>query len=179
VAGLFALVRVLRLLVAAALVAAIVLVAAGAVPTMFGYESFTVYSGSMEPAIRVGALAVVQPVPAAQLREGDVITFRSRNQPDIVVTHRLTSIVRSPDGRTEFRTKGDANETEDSVQVEGSSVLGRVAYSVPFAGYVVDAARRPQGRILLLGVPALLLLLDYLRGVLRPTKTAPRAVPDV
>jgi Tetratricopeptide repeat len=48
------------------------------------------------------------------------------------------------------------------VQVEQGAVLGRVAYSLPKIGYLVDFARRPEGKLALIGIPGLLLVIDHL-----------------
>lgn len=153
-----------RIALALLLAAATVVVGAGALPLLFGYESLVVQSGSMEPTLRVGALAVVRPVPIAQLQVGDVITFRAPGDRSTLVTHRLVGIEPLEGSQRQFRTKGDANQSEELILVDQSTVLGILVYSVPYAGFVVDFASRPLGRLLLLGVPAVLLLFDLLRG---------------
>ncbi len=152
---------------ALALLIIIAVLLAGTVPSLFGYESFVVYSGSMEPAIGVGDLAVVAPVRPDQLMVGDVITYRTPQRPDVVVTHRLVGIAVDDQGRFSFQTKGDANDAVDQVLVEQGAVLGRVAYSIPKLGYLVEFSRRAEGKVLLIGIPGLLLALDYLIGARR------------
>lgn len=151
-----------------ALVAMVALLLVGVAPTFVGAETFTVLSGSMEPAMPVGSLAVVQPVPNAAFKVGDIITYRTPAQPDVLVTHRVVSTERQPDGSYQFQTKGDANAVADLVQVSPDAVLGRVLYSVPFAGYLGDFAKRPQGLALFIGLPGLLLALDFIRERVRP-----------
>ncbi len=162
-AALAAGVRLLRVVAAIALFAVLAIVLAGVLPTYFGAESFTVYSGSMEPTIHVGALAVVRPAKVSELHAGDVITYRLPTQPGVIVTHRLIAVEKGEDGRIRFRTKGDANRVEDLVLVDQTAVLGRVVYSVPYAGYLVEFSKSARGRLLLVGLPALLLALDFLR----------------
>lgn len=162
--GIQGVLQLARLALAIGLLAAIGIVLVGVAPTALGYETFTVYSGSMEPAIKVGALAVVKGVPSAQFRPGDVITYRTPNQPDVVITHRVVSIVQTEDGRRQYRTKGDANPTEDIVFIDPGAVLGKVQYSVPYGGYIVEFSKSIPGRLLLLVLPAVLLLVDFLRG---------------
>ena len=174
-AAVLTVVRALQAIVGTILALTLLVVLAGIAPTFFGYESFTVYSGSMEPAVRVGALAVVQPVPSSQLRAGDVITYRMPFFPDVVVTHRLLAIQTTPDGKTQYRTKGDANQAEDLVQVDPNAVLGRVAYSVPYAGYVVEYSKTGAGRLVLIALPAALIALDFLRQRMRPHQDAAAA----
>ena len=42
---------------------------------LFGFELYTVMSGSMEPEYHVGSLIYVKAVDPATLNQGDVITF--------------------------------------------------------------------------------------------------------
>ena len=43
--------------------------------TVVGYKPVAVYSGSMEPKIPVGSLALDRAIPAREVGIGDVITF--------------------------------------------------------------------------------------------------------
>src|SRR5438046_1011105 len=135
----------IQMMAAVSLLFLITLVLAGTLPSLFGYESFVVYSGSMEPALGVGDLAVVQIQKSTELKEGDIITYRPAQQPELLVTHRIVHIGIDDRVRLQFTTKGDANNTEDQVAVRPEAVLGRVAYSLPKVGYLVDFAKRPEG----------------------------------
>jgi signal peptidase len=160
---------VLGVQVAAAICLLVLILAlvAGTVPSFFGAESFVVLSGSMEPTIGVGSLTVVVPVKPENFEVGDIITYRTTQSPDVIVTHRLIGKGQDEQGRTTFETKGDANEVSDQVAIAQGAILGRVAYSIPKLGYLVEFARRPEGKILLIGLPGLLLVLDYLLGMRR------------
>jgi signal peptidase I len=154
----------LQMAAALSLLFLIAVLLAGTLPSIFGYESFVVYSGSMEPAIHVGDLAVVGPARPDQLTVGDVITYRTAEHPEVVVTHRLVNIGLDDKGRLNFQTKGDANDSVDQVTVDPQALLGRVTYSIPRLGYLVDFSKRPEGKVALIGIPGLLLALDYLLG---------------
>jgi signal peptidase I len=167
----------LQIAAAFALLALVLLLLAGTAPSVLGYESFVVYSGSMEPAIMTGDIAVVGPVKAGELKVGDVITFRTAANPDVVVTHRLVQLETDPGGHLMFQTKGDANDIVDQVQVEQGALLGRVAYSLPRLGYMVDFSKRTEGKALFIALPGLLLAGDYLRARLRLGKLAPALTP--
>jgi signal peptidase len=146
---------------------------AGTLPSIFGYESFVVLSGSMEPTIKVGDLAVVSPTKPDQFVPGDIITYRTAERPDVIVTHRLIGVGTDDQGRINFQTKGDANVEVDQVAVDPNAVLGRVAYTIPKIGYLVEFAKRPEGKLLLIGLPGLLLVLDYFLGMRRRRKAEP------
>jgi signal peptidase len=166
VAGGYSVTTVLAVLVLLVVLAVTVL------PGALGYQTLVVLSGSMEPALQVGDLAVVQPTPPDQLAVGDVITYRTPARPGIPVTHRIVSVTRDAQGQLEFQTKGDANNEVDSVAADPSGVVGRVAFGIPKVGYLVDFAKRPEGKLLLFGVPGVLLVLDYLLGRRRQRRAA-------
>lgn len=170
--------RVVQAIAAVVLGGATLIVLAGTVPMLFGLQSLAVYSGSMEPTLPVGSLAVMRPAPVSELRVGDVITYRTPAAPDVVVTHRLMAIDAGDDGRVRYRTKGDANSAEDVVQVEPYAVLGRLEFTIPIAGYIVEFGRSPRGRILLLGIPVLLLAADFVWTRARGAARQRSAVSD-
>lgn len=102
---------------------------------LIGLKPFVVMSGSMEPAVHVGALAYVDArVKAEDLRQGDIVTFRVDDS--TTVTHRVVGV--DADAKA-LSTKGDANSLPDAAPVPFSSVVGRLVFSVPVAGMVLDA----------------------------------------
>ena len=121
----------------------------------------TVLSGSMEPAISVGSIIVIR--SADEYKIDDIITFQfALNQP--ATTHRIidTQII---EGRTYFITQGDANEEPDPRPVREEEVLGRVLFSVPLVGYVVNFVQQPLGFILLIVIPATIIITDEFRKI--------------
>jgi signal peptidase len=138
-----------------------------ALPNVIGWHSFTVVSGSMEPAIHTGDVVVVRPVSPAEVRAGDVLTFKDPANQARLITHRLSSF-RARAGRFEMVTRGDANNTAERWSVSASGRLGRVAYRVPHAGYVLALLGGRSGRILLLALPALLLAAYEIARIWRP-----------
>lgn len=115
-----------------------------------------VKSGSMEPKIMTGSIVAIR--ASDVYNTGDVITFDGRNS-IIPTTHRIVEI-HTEDGETTFTTKGDANEEADAEPALLSSVRGKVLFTIPYAGYVLDFARQPMGFALLVALPALLIVLD-------------------
>jgi signal peptidase len=116
-----------------------------------------VKSGSMEPFIKTGSIVIVKPEQSYKV--GDVVTFGEDTQRQIPTTHRIVS-AREENGHTIFSTKGDANEEADPNEVGAEFVIGKVVTSVPYAGYLLDFARKPVGFILLIAVPAAFIILD-------------------
>ena len=67
-------------------------------------------TGSMEPTIPTGSLAVVHEIPASQIEVGRIVTVDRPGQ--LPVTHRVTSVAGSGGTRT-ITLRGDANPTDD------------------------------------------------------------------
>jgi signal peptidase len=131
-----------------------------------GYKPIAVYSGSMVPAISVGGLAVDRVVPASSVRVGDVITFQDPYVHGRLVTHRVFHIFHTAHGLA-YRTKGDANATRDPWTIKLPGRVGRMSFSVPYAGYVLWYAHTREVRTALILVAAALALTALLRRIWR------------
>lgn len=118
------------------LFAAAVLLLLVVIPRASGAQAYTVLTGSMEPAISPGALAVVRPTPVEDLRAGDVITFQPRSGDPTVVTHRITGTYYDISGQPRIHTQGDANNTPDDWALVPEQVRGVLWYSVPQLGRI-------------------------------------------
>ena len=134
-----------------------------AATNLLGYQSYVIYSGSMEPAVKVGSLLLTRPADVEDLRVGDVITYRSPGN-HTTLTHRIVSI-RQEDGERAFTTKGDASLDPDPREVILRGQVSKMTFDIPYLGYVVDFAKSIQGVVLLLVVPAAGLLLMHTRKI--------------
>lgn len=107
--------------------------------SLFGYRYYTVITPSMTPAYNVGDMVFVKIEKADGINVGDVITFNPSSGSDAYLTHRVTQKLTDYQGTgiTCFRTKGDANDSEDSFLVDENRVIGKVKLRVPKLGYVV------------------------------------------
>jgi signal peptidase len=148
----------------------VLLVAAYAGLLVAGYHPAAVYSGSMEPTLPVGSLAVDEVVPARAVRVGDVITFNDPYVAGRVVTHRVIRIFQTPRGPA-FRTKGDANPGRDPWTVSLRGTVGRVSFDVPYAGYVLVYAKTREVRTALILIACLSVLSSLLRRIWRSGRT--------
>jgi signal peptidase len=155
--------RVTTALVAGAVVA---FVAGYAALLAAGYKPVAVYSGSMRPTLGVGSLAVHRVVSASSVRVGDVITFNDPYTKGRLVTHRVAKKVPTKDGLA-YRTKGDANAARDPWAIQLNDRVGRLAFDVPVAGYVLWYAHTREVRALLLVVFAVFVLTAMLRRIWR------------
>lgn len=131
------------------------------IPAALGLERYVVTGDSMTGTYDRGSIVFGQPVPVAELEPGDVITYvpPPGSGPTGLVTHRIVSAEPGPDGRPLFRTKGDANATQDPWQFQMQDTLPRVIFSVPYVGYALSALAIREVRMLVIGVPALLIAL--------------------
>ena len=148
------------LALALALLASLLTVAA---TNLLGYNNYVIYSGSMEPTVKVGSLLLTRPADVEDLQVGDVITYRSPGN-HTTLTHRIVSIGQQ-DGQRVFTTKGDASLEPDPREIILRGQVSKMAFDIPYLGYVVDFAKSTQGVVLLLLVPAAGLVLIHTRKI--------------
>lgn len=146
------------------------LLVASMLPIPGNIELKIVKSGSMEPRIPTGSLVIVKPMQDYGI--GDVITFGADTKTEIPTTHRVIGYESDADGRSIYRTKGDANEDEDANPVARGEVIGKVVLHLPYVGFVLDFARQPLGFALLIGVPAALVIVEEVLTIVREVKAA-------
>lgn len=89
-----------------------------------GYMFFNIQTDSMEPTIKVGDLIISRESNFDDVKVGDVISFLAKEEDETIIkTHRVT-IVDEVDGIISLTTKGDHNDTVDSLAVERDSFVG-------------------------------------------------------
>lgn len=133
----------------------------GRVPSVAGYQMYIVMSGSMSPAVKTGSLVIVKPMDPEEIRPKDIITFRSEIESENITTHRVVEIDKNVE--LFFKTRGDANEVEDPMPVNANQVIGKVVYSIPYAGYTFYFARSRNGIITILAVLITSISLELIR----------------
>jgi signal peptidase len=141
-------------------------------PSLLGYERYVITGGSMGSAVPRGSIAYERVVPAARIRVGDTITYRPPGAvAGRLVTHRVVWIGRDPRGRRLLRTRGDANPARDpwTFWLSGRT-QARVAFHVPLAGYALAALSLRWVRMLVIGVPALVIAWVAFAGLLPPRR---------
>ena len=108
-------------------------VAVTLIPILFGWHSYVIVTGSMEPGISAGDVVLASPDPVIEDTVGKVITFDNPGREGHILTHRVVSI----DDDGSLVTQGDANPTPDSVHVPRESVTGLGRLLVQFVGLPV------------------------------------------
>ncbi len=115
-------------------------------------------------------LLYAKEVPTRSLRVGDVITYSPprRGGEGSLITHRIVSIRRDTSGVLVFRTKGDANRAADPWRFSlERPTQARAVFALPYAGYALAALGVREVRMLLIGLPALVVALTVLARLWR------------
>ena len=133
-----------------------VITAALLIPRVGGGTPYTVLTGSMRPTYPPGTLIVSKPVEPEDIQIGDAITFQLKSGEPTVVTHCVIATRMGEDGKLEFLTKGDANNTQDKDPVRAVQLRGRLWYAVPFLGHVNSALSGYQRQLATWAVGGLL-----------------------
>lgn len=135
---------------------------------VFGLQVFTVLSGSMEPTYHTGSLIYVKKVDPYTIQSGQVITFLLDE--DTIATHRVVAVVPDEEDASviRFRTKGDANESEDGGLVHYKNVIGTPVFTIPYLGYVASYIQHPPGMYVAIAAGAVLLMLTFLPDIFAP-----------
>jgi signal peptidase I len=163
-------VPVVRWLGAGATVLCVALAAVLLVPAALGYQRYVIVSGSMTGTYDRGSIVFDREVSVASLKVGDPITYQPPPgaSPEKLLTHRIVWIGQNKQGEETFRTKGDANETADPWTFTlDKPTQAKVAFSVPYVGYVLAALSIPTVRMLAIGIPAVVVALLILAGIWR------------
>lgn len=154
---------------------------AGVVLWFIGWRMQPVQSASMAPLYPRGSLVLVSPIDASEVRPGMVIVFLDPADRSRLVAHRVVSQV--PGHVPAFRTRGDANLTDDPYPVYPDAIRGRVRWGITGLGTVVSALTSWWGSLLLIGVPAGTLigteLYDYRRRRTTAESSSADAPPPV
>jgi signal peptidase len=162
--------RALRWAGAGATVLCLLLAAVLLIPAALGFQRYVIVSGSMTGTYDRGSIVYDEEVPVADLEVGDPITYAPppNASPEKLVTHRIVSIGHNDNGEEAFRTKGDANEVADpwTFTLEKPD-QAKVAFSIPYVGYLLAALSIPTVRMLAIGIPAIVVALLILAGIWR------------
>lgn len=104
-------------------------------PDFFGYKSFVIMSGSMEPTIKKGDAILVKEVPENAIRMNDIISFTTQNKTN--VTHRIIGIAEE-NGKRKYTTKGDNNNTEDKERITYEQIDGKYQFKMSQFGVIIN-----------------------------------------
>lgn len=91
---------------------------------------------SMYPVIQPGSLLFVSHIDANQVKVGTIIVFNAPWENGTLFAHEVINITYNK-GVEYFVTKGVNNPAKDPLPVPVSDLVGKVALSVPYAGYLL------------------------------------------
>jgi signal peptidase I len=162
--------RVIRVGSTLLLAAGLLLGALMVLPALAGYQRYAIVSGSMTGTYDRGSVVFDRVAATARLRAGDVITYRppAESGVDHLITHRIHAIA-VHDGIRVYRTKGDANPVADPWTFTlPNRAQAVVRFHVPYAGFAIAALSDRRLRMLVVGLPALLIAVSSLASLWRP-----------
>jgi len=137
----------------------------------------SVQTNSMSPVLVRGDAVVITPTQLKSLKLGDMVSYRSATNPNVLVTHRIIYI-NVP--QQAIVTKGDNAGRSDGT-ITSQQIIGRVSYTIDRLGYVLNFVRSRTGLFCLIYMPALLILVDELQRLFKkysvPTYQLPRKAP--
>lgn len=117
------------------LIAVMILAFATCVLGFVTIDKYIVTSGSMEPTIPTGSVAIVNRNSRFDdVNIGDVIIFEYN---DMRIIHRVIEIAMI-DGQKYLKTKGDANSRDDGFIVTEQNFYGITLCSLEKIGYLLD-----------------------------------------
>ncbi len=133
------------------------------IPDFFGYKSFVIVSGSMEPTIMTGDAILVKEVSEDEIKINDIISF---SQEGTVVTHRITEMIEE-NGIKKYKTKGDNNNAEDKEKITYEKIEGKYQFRIRQFGVMVEILKNKITLILLI---LIVIFVYYYRGKIENRK---------
>lgn len=128
------------------------------VPKIGGYCPLIVLTGSMEPQIMSGDLIIVKQIDSSEVQVGDVIAFFDPSgNGSSIVTHRVVELA-TENGVLSFRTRGDANNTDDRLPVPADDLVGIYRFRIAGAGNVAMFMQTTTGLVVCVFIPLVLLI---------------------
>ena len=130
---------------------------------LFGFKFFIVTSDSMSATdFDAGDIAISKNVDPKTLKEGDIITFLSKDPDNFgeVITHKIRRLTTDANGRPGFVTYGTTTDTDDRTVVTHEYVVGQYVGRIPKVGSFFMFLKTTPGYILCILLPFLLLILS-------------------
>ena len=129
--------------------------------SIFGYKGYIVLSDSMKATdFEAGDVVVVKEVDPSTLKEGDIITFVSKNSASYgeTITHKIRRLTTTADGEPGFVTYGTTTNTDDLTVVDYFSVEGKYQFRLPKVGKFFNFFKTVPGYICCILIPFMLFI---------------------
>lgn len=129
---------------------------------LFGFRFYISLSDSMSATdFDAGDLVIVKEVDPTTLQEGDIISYQSQNAENYgaTVTHMIRSKTTDANGNPGFITYGTTTGVDDETVVTYPFILGKYQTALPKVGTFFQFLKTPQGYIVCILIPFLLLII--------------------
>ncbi|OZM56536.1 signal peptidase I [Lottiidibacillus patelloidae] len=159
--------RIISKTISITLLAVLIVVVAAALymkisgsPKIAGHQFLIVTSGSMEPTLHTGSVIAMKDVEdKSALKPGDIITYKSLDDPNQLVTHRILEVEPINDVRVKYITQGDNNDSKDLAPIPDINVVGKYAdIHIPIIGYIFSFINSKMGAVLFMIIPGILII---------------------
>ncbi len=99
---------------------------------VFKYQMLGIGSNSMQPKISRGDAVIIKKIKTEkEIKKGDIIAYKTS---DRIIIHRIVKI-KTKNNEKIYTTKGDANNTEDNVEIKVKNIKGKVIVKIPYISY--------------------------------------------
>ena len=129
---------------------------------IFGLRCYIVLSDSMSATdFDAGDLVLIKEVDPTTLQAGDIIAYQSQNSENYgaTVTHKIRAKTTDRNGNPGFITYGTTTGVDDETVVTYPFILGKYQLALPGVGTFFQFLKTPQGYIVCILIPFLLLIL--------------------
>ncbi|WP_440947274.1 signal peptidase I [Methanosarcina sp. T3] len=148
----------------------LIILIAPIISTMIPMDSLhfmTVTGTSMEPVITSDDIIVISSGENS-IESGNIISYYYHfedNPFPFIITHRVIGF--APEG---YITKGDACANADNYVVAPEDVIGVMHFKIPYLGALIHFANTLTGFFILVIVPAIILIIQEIRNLMRMEK---------
>ena len=129
---------------------------------VFGYRAYIVNTDSMSATdFDAGDLIITKEVDPSTLQEGDIISYISQNSESYgeTITHKILEKTEDANGAPGFITYGTTTGSTDATVVTYEYIMGKYQFRIPKAGTFFNFLRTPQGYIVCIFIPFMLLII--------------------
>ena len=130
--------------------------------SILGYKAYIVNTDSMSKTdFKAGDLILVKETDPSTLKAGDIITYMSQNSESFgeTITHKIRKVTTDSRGNPGFITYSTTTDQDDDTIVTYMYVLGKYEKTIPNIGTFFNFMKTPQGYILCIFVPFMLLII--------------------
>lgn len=151
--------------------------------SFFGYSSFRIVSGSMEPTICVGSISISKQVDISSVEVDDVIVFTSKEASMYgeFITHRVIEIMTEGE-EIYLKTQGDANSVADAYYVDSENFFGEVVYYTGennLATIIFEILTNPIGFFSVVALPCFLVVSLILSDCMKKIRIELKKVDEI